>query len=425
MASKTPPKEPSPLAFTQGPQHALSWRGDAPASTPKALAERALASGDLAATAALCKEHSELLTQGASLGLSLLNAALFRRKGPISIALLARGAWAGLDPLAPGRSASRDPFEASLDNLWSALADAAPDCLFLDAASAALASSGRAFPSPDEWVRVALRRGKIELAVQVHDAHALDLDPSPSTGLLFDALVRGTGPIHGSGQTHPILNAMGGESAEERSGAWRLIALFRDALGQGSIQNIWTACILSNNAEHAARLELLNLLPQGWMLPELGQDMGPCSALVGAAIFAPDVFNRLGQLPDAVAAAASHLHSPRALAAAKGADLARLSRLGVDIGAPDANGQTFLHLWARSDREPRQGWAAVHKARPDLLDLPDKQGLTPRATQRERLAPKHLAAFDAMLAAIERSSLRRALPATAPHAPPRARKPRL
>lgn len=423
MASKTRPN--APKTFTEQWSRALPRRVGALEPLPYASAMRALGEGDMAATVALCKQHPELLTQGSNHGMSLLNASLSRGKAPISIALLAMGAWAGVTPLEstrPVSGAHAEPFEASLDNLWTALARAAPDCLFLDAASAALASSGRAFPSPGEWARLTLRCPKIELSVQIHDAHGLALDPA--TGTLIDDLILGLDASYGLKRDHPILNAMLGEHNEEASNAWRLIVRFKDALSPDSITKLWNGCILFECPERANSLASLNLFPQGWMLLDAPRGMGPCSALVGAAIFAPAIFKILREIPDAVAAAAAQPHS--ALLFSKGAaiELASLSRLGIDIGSRDANGHTFLHLWARGDKEPRPGWRTICKARPDFLDLPDNLGRTPRVIQRRNLSTKQRDAFDGTLAAIERSALIKEASPMMDNAPP-ARRPRI
>jgi hypothetical protein len=383
--------------------------------TPKTQALRALQGNDFESAMSLCSMHPELLSAGSDSGSSMLNTALDQGKHSIAVALVLRGAWCGLS--AQEKAASRAgstynakeaPFEDSIQNMWRSLALRSHDVLVLDAFSAALASSGRPFPTPEQWVELAMESGKINLAVEFIDVHALPGQP------VIGAMIEWSLAHNHRHASNPFMTAATlGDDPHARC-AWRLIEDYKSSLSPTSIARLWESATLHNKIQSIDRLARMELWPPDWIL-STGSTLEPAaSALVMAAACSRSIFSCLRDIPDAVEAAKSQASAPKLLATCGPIELAVLSRLGVDIAVANSDGHTFLHLWAQ-ENVLRDGWRTVCKARPDLLDTADHVGRTPRSLQRSRLSGSALNAFDAAIASIERSQLIKDAPQAATH----------
>ena len=367
-----------------------------------------------------CKKHPGAL-KDAHPSANLLQIALQGGRFDLAIDLLALGALA---PESHARSQNPD------GDLRALLARHCSCPSFFKRAHLALEKSGRAAPSWSQWISACLDQGNLLLGLDIAHAHGakpLDEDIERLRGQFMTSIRSRALPSPGAraagelGQPHS-------ESAQALS---QLLDLWGKALPGDFVQGLWTKACDEENLGLAGWLAARELFPSPWIATEgflsrqgtaLGQGLsllGLASARAGSTLF-----QTLLRDPRAVAAATQAPPPPRFCLGVSSAHLVAMHRAGVPVLMPGPDGRNVLHCWADFDQDkPRDGWRAVAKMRPDMLDERDASGRTPVEIQTLSLKghPKRQDGFAQMIAGIERKQLDNAAsPAPATKAPRKA-----
>lgn len=348
-----------------------------------------------------------------------LQAALQERRLPLAIALLEAGAWIGPAPEAstPATVAgveSAAPSPAVVEQ-WSLLALHAPDAASLLLLLSAMERSGRAVPGPELLAGIALSQFDYAKALEILDGSNIPLGEDLFGQLAAQARVDGSSLLK---PFWAVFNRHGTPSVESIRQQQALAELLfnRAPTDLPSFLRaiLWHHAIGGENYPMIGRLAAGGHFPEEWACPDAEMHeprwLRSGSFLSRSFLKFPEGASFFSQIPAAVADARKRPPAPEFTSNLHASSLVSMAALGIDIAAKNAEGKTFLHLWA-ADPIVRPGWAWVAKTMPELLRQADNAGSSPIDIQRSVLAssPKKQQRFDEMIAGFERAVISKAV----------------
>jgi hypothetical protein len=194
----------------------------------------------------------------------------------------------------------------------------------------------------------------------------------------------------------------------------------------GIVEGLYRAAIVGDDPELALALLDAGLRPnKKWVIskrPSYGRSDEKIEEpllTMAAALDRPQLFDLFKKCPPALAAACSEPALPQQLIHVPIGRLMELRDIGVDIEGADKDGNALPHLWAKLDREPRDGWATLAKKVPSLFSKRDAQGRCASDVMASKLSGQEKDEFLASLSRIESREIKSELgPKSKKMAPP-------
>lgn len=126
-----------------------------------------------------------------------------------------------------------------------------------------------------------------------------------------------------------------------------------------------------------------------------------------AKLASPEMLRLLKSCAPAMAAARAQKETPESMELCPIGRVMELMESGIPIDGVSSNGDALAHVWAKMDREPRDGWATLARKAPDVFSLKNKAGRCGHELMAEKLNGGQKDEFLAALSRIETREIKR------------------
>lgn len=126
-----------------------------------------------------------------------------------------------------------------------------------------------------------------------------------------------------------------------------------------------------------------------------------------AKLASPEMLRLLKSCAPAMAAARTQKEAPESMELCPIGRVMELMESGVPIDAVSSDGDGLAHIWAKRDREPRDGWATLARKAPEVFSMKNKAGRCGHELMAEKLNGEQKDEFLAALSRIETREIKR------------------